>query len=104
MACQSHQFLLFVACESHIAQMEFDAFDIKKWLENIEKFSGEKIDKNFNSELSRDFYFYSNKIKVKFNSNYMWQIYYSKNTDKYFMLVPTEDSEYEAFFYLLKKY
>ena len=45
---------------------EFDAFDIKKWLENIEKFSGEKIDKNFNSELSRDFYFYSNKIKIEF--------------------------------------
>ena len=42
-------------------------------------------------------------FKVKFESNYLWQIYYSKNTDKYFMLVPTEDSEYEAFFYLLKK-
>ena len=42
-------------------------------------------------------------FKVKFESNYMWQIYYSKNTDKYFMLVPTDDSEYEAFFYLLKK-
>lgn len=42
-------------------------------------------------------------FKIKFSSNYMWQIYYSKNTDKYFMLVPTEDSEYEAFFYLLKK-
>ena len=42
-------------------------------------------------------------FKVKFSSNYMWQIYYSKNIDKYFMLVPTEDSEYEAFFYLLKK-
>ena len=42
-------------------------------------------------------------FKVKFSSNYKWQIYYSKNTDKYFMLVPTEDSEYEAFFYLLKK-
>ncbi len=42
-------------------------------------------------------------FKIKFSSNYLWQIYYSKNTDKYFMLVPTEDSEYEAFFYLLKK-
>ena len=42
-------------------------------------------------------------FKVKFSSNYLWQIYYSKNTDKYFMLVPTEDAEYEAFFYLLKK-
>ena len=42
-------------------------------------------------------------FKVKFSSNYLWQIYYSKNTDKYFMIVPTQDSEYEAFFYLLKK-
>ena len=42
-------------------------------------------------------------FKVKFSTNYLWQIYYSVNTDKYFMIVPTEDSEYEAFFYLLKK-
>ena len=42
-------------------------------------------------------------FKIRFNSNYLWQIYYSKNSDKYFMLVPTEDTEYEAFFYLLKK-
>ena len=34
-------------------------------------------------------------FKVKFSSNYLWQIYYSKNTDKYFMIVPTQDSEYE---------
>ena len=46
---------------------EFDAFDIKKWLENIEKFSGEKLENNdFNLELSREFYFYSNKIKIEF--------------------------------------
>ena len=42
-------------------------------------------------------------FKVKFASNYKWQIYYSKNTDKYFMLVPTEETENEPFFYLLKK-
>ena len=42
-------------------------------------------------------------FKVKFSTNYLWQVYYSKNSDKYFMLVPTEDSEYEAFFYLLKE-
>ena len=58
-------------------------------IEEIEK-EQEKLSKNI-------------PFKVKFNSNYLWQIYYSRNTDKYFMLVPTEDSEYEAFFYLLKK-
>ncbi len=42
-------------------------------------------------------------FKVKFEGNYLWQIYYSENTDKYFMLVPTEDADYSAFFYLLKK-
>lgn len=42
-------------------------------------------------------------FKVKFEGNYLWQIYYSENTDKYFMLVPTEDTDCSAFFYLLKK-
>lgn len=42
-------------------------------------------------------------FRVKFFSNYLWQIYYSRNTDKYFMLVPTEELDQEAFFYLLKK-
>ncbi len=42
-------------------------------------------------------------FKVKFEGNYLWQIYYSENVDKYFMLVPIEDSDYSAFFYLLKK-
>lgn len=42
-------------------------------------------------------------FKVKFEGNYLWQIYYSENTDKYFMLVPTEDTNYATFFYLLKK-
>ena len=41
--------------------------------------------------------------KVKYNGNYLWQIYYSEELDKYFMLVPTEDSDYSTFFYLLKK-
>lgn len=42
-------------------------------------------------------------FKVKYPGNYLWQIYYSETTDKYFMIVPTEDSDYSTFFYLLKK-
>ena len=42
-------------------------------------------------------------FKVKFTGNYLWQIYYSEISDKYFMLVPTEDSDYSTFFYLIKK-
>ena len=42
-------------------------------------------------------------FKIKFQGNYLWQIYYSENTDKYFMIVPSEDTDYATFFYLLKK-
>lgn len=42
-------------------------------------------------------------FKVRFQGNYLWQIYYSEATEKYFMLVTTEDTDYSTFFYLLKK-
>ena len=42
-------------------------------------------------------------FKIKFEGNYLWQIYYSDISNKYFMLVPTEDSDYSTFFYLIKK-
>jgi len=42
-------------------------------------------------------------FKVRYSGNYLWQIYYSEATDKYFMIVPTEDKDYSTFFYVLKK-
>ena len=42
-------------------------------------------------------------FKVKFEGNYLWQIYYSEENKKYFMLVTIEDSDYSTFFYILKK-
>ena len=61
-------------------------------IEEIEKISEEQ--KKLNKKIP---------FKVKFEHNYLWQIYYSENTDQYFMLVPTEDADYSTFFYLLKK-
>lgn len=40
---------------------------------------------------------------VKYDKNYLWEIYYSIHLQKYFMLVTTEDTDYTAFFYLLKE-
>lgn len=57
----------------------------------------EKIEKE-QQKLSRQVPF-----KVKYEDNYLWQIYYIEATDQYFMLVPTEDTNYSAFFYVLKK-
>jgi len=47
----------------------------------------------------------SNNIphQVKYEGNYGWQIYYSDVSDKYFMLVPTNEYNNASLFYLLKK-
>lgn len=41
--------------------------------------------------------------QVKYDGNYTWQIYYSDVSDQYFMLVPTNEYNNAALFYLLKK-
>ena len=61
-------------------------------IEDIENV--EKEQNNLNREIP---------FKIKYQGNYLWQIYYSENTDKYFMIVPTEDTDYSTFFYILKK-
>lgn len=61
-------------------------------IDEIEKIEEEQV--NLNKKIP---------FKVKYEGNYLWQIYYSENTNKYFMLVPTEDSDYSTFFFLLKK-
>jgi len=40
---------------------------------------------------------------VNYEKDYLWQIYYSKDKNQYFMLAPINDSDYAAIFYLLKE-
>ena len=42
-------------------------------------------------------------IKIKYTKDYLWQIYYIKRTNKYYMIVPTQETEQQTFLYLLKK-
>ena len=42
-------------------------------------------------------------FRVKYENNYIWQIYYAPETNKYFMLVPTTEVNNVALFYLIKK-
>lgn len=66
-------------------------------LRNMDIDEIEKVEKE-QSKLGKEIPF-----KVKFHGNYLWQIYYSENTNRYFMIVPTEDTDYSTFFYLLKR-
>ena len=68
-----------------------------RMLKEIEIEDIEEIEKN-QQELNKKIPF-----KVRYTGNYLWQIYYSQASDKYFMIVPTEDKDYSAFFYVLKK-
>lgn len=41
--------------------------------------------------------------KIKYEKDYLWQIYYIKRTNKYYMIVPLQETKQQAFIYLLKK-
>lgn len=40
---------------------------------------------------------------IKYKNNYKWQIYYSKDDNKYFMLAPLNEKDNAALFYLIKE-
>ena len=42
-------------------------------------------------------------FKVRYSRDHLWQIYYSEETDRYFMLVCTKEKTFAEFFYLLKR-
>lgn len=60
--------------------------------EEIEKV--EKVQESFCGEIP---------FKVKYNRDHLWQIYYSEEADKYFMLVCTKEETFAEFLYLLKE-
>lgn len=61
-------------------------------IEEVEKI--EEIQKSLNKKVP---------FEVKFDKNYLWEIYYSEATGKYFMLVPTKEPVNSTLFYLIKK-
>ena len=78
--------------------------------ENIEKFANfmkmlSTIDKKRIEEISIEQERLNEKIpyEVKYPNNFIWQIYYSDYAKKYFMLVPINEQDNNALFYLIKE-
>ena len=78
--------------------------------ENIEKFANfmkmlSTIDKKRIEEISIEQESLNEKIpyEVKYPNNFIWQIYYSDYAKKYFMLVPINEQDNNALFYLIKE-
>ena len=83
--------------------------DSKK-TENIEKFGMfMKMVSTMNTERIEEITKEQEKLnekipyKVKYSNNFIWQIYYSDYAKKYFMLVPTNEQDNNALFYLLRE-
>lgn len=68
-----------------------------KMLENLDLFKLEKLEKE-QQILNRNAPF-----EVKYEDNFIWQIYYSEANNKYFMLFPANETSTESLFYILKK-
>ena len=65
----------------------------------------QKLDLNKLKELEKKQEAYKEKIpyEVKYNENFIWQIFYSEPSDKYFMLFPSNETAVEGLFYIIKK-
>ena len=63
----------------------------------ISKESIEKIEEEQNALQNKP------PFLVHYNKSQLWQVYYSQDSDKYFMLVPLKEESFNQFFYLLKK-
>lgn len=68
-----------------------------------------KMIQNMNIEEIKEIEEEQNKLrenipfKVKYNENYLWQIFYSEFSKNYYMLAPIEDLDYSCLFYLIKE-
>ena len=78
--------------------------------QNIEKFATflkmlTIMDRNKIEEIEEEQKKLKEKIpcEVKYSNHFIWQIYYSAVSKKYFMLVPTNEKDASSLFYLLKK-
>lgn len=84
----------------YIRQSEEDSEKSVELLRIFEKISDINIKRIENEQRKME-----NKIPflVHYNRNQLWQVYYSEDTDKYFMLVPLKEETFDELFFLLKK-
>ena len=93
-----------------------DSLPLGKYLENEESEEGLELYStflgmlnNFSIEEVENIDNIQNELKdnipfrVKYDKEHLWHIYYSHQSDKYFMMVCTKESTFAEFFYLLKK-
>lgn len=72
----------------------------KTFLEVLESASVEEIKEleDLQEKMSKELPYF-----IRYDKNYLWQIYYSEEDDKYFMIFPANEGETSVLFYIIKK-
>lgn len=86
---------------SHISQYFKD--EEKKCIELIEALSNTSLEEIQKIEEEQKILNEKMPWSVKYKNAFKWQIYYSKNDNKYFMLVPLNEKDNATLFYILKE-
>lgn len=78
-------------------------FEDKKRSELLEALSNTNIEEIQEIEEEQKILNEKMPYSIKYKNGYKWQIYYSENDNKYFMLVPLSEKDNAALFYLIKE-
>ena len=78
-------------------------FEDKKQSELLEALSNTNIEEIQEIEEEQKILNKKMPYSIKYKNGYKWQIYYSENDNKYFMLVPLSEKDNAALFYLIKE-
>lgn len=78
-------------------------FEDKKQSELLEALSNTNIEEIQEIEQEQKILNEKMPYSIKYKNGYKWQIYYSENDNKYFMLVPLSEKDNAALFYLIKE-
>jgi len=80
-----------------------DVEEIEKYttfLEMLKKLDLEKLKELEKVQKKRD---KEIPYEIKYKENFIWQIFYSEESNKYFMLFPSREDSVESLFYIIKK-
>ena len=88
---------LFCYLQPEKEEMIENYLDFLNMLKNLDLNKMEEIEKE-QKEFQKQI-----PYEIKYKDNFIWEIYYSEIDDKYFMMFPTNETQVEALFYLIKK-
>ena len=83
-----------------VPEKEEDMQKYSKFLKMVDEMQIDEIEEIANEQERLN---NTEPFRVKYDKDYLWEIYYSANSNKYFMIVNTEDKDFSSLFYILRE-